>query len=36
MDFLEDDDWLNARRKLLRQRAGLSPKDTKKAFASER
>lgn len=35
MDLLEDDDFLDKRRKLLRQRAGLSSKQTKEAFASE-
>lgn len=35
VDMLEDEDYLNDRRKLLRQRAGLSAKDTKVAFASE-
>eukprot|EP00435_Cladocopium_sp_Y103_P028704 s1914_g7.t1 len=31
MDILEQKNWLDARRKLLRQRAGLSDRDTRKA-----
>lgn len=33
-DILEDDDFLNKRRKLLRQRAGLTSKDKKLVLAS--
>ena len=31
VDILEEKDYLNNRRKMLRQRAGLSDRDTKKA-----
>ena len=31
MDIIEEDGFLDARRKLLRQRAGLSDKEKKKA-----
>ena len=36
MDILEEDDFLNSRRKLLRQRAGLTDQDKRKAIFSAR
>ena len=33
VDFVERDDWLDERRRLLRQRAGLTNADTAKVIA---